>query len=260
MSNLPLYPDKLVLVTNDDGIAAPGFRELVKMASRYATVIGVAPSRPQSGMSSAITVGEALRVNQAEDIDGARIFSVNGTPVDCVKLALHTILPRVPDFVLSGINHGSNAGNSIIYSGTMGAVLEGCANKIPSVGFSLLHHSLKADFSLSMSFVDSIFANVLEKGLPEGICLNVNIPAKVVPKGVRACRAAKGHWSEEYARYLDPMGNPFFILTGKYISDEPESAETDLYWLDREYISVVPATHDQTATSWLKDATKRFDQ
>lgn len=180
MEETPLRP--LIMITNDDSIAAPGLHHLVECVRDMADVIVVAPAHPHSGQSSALTVGAPLKIKELEQKhEGVRLFTVGGTPVDCVKLGLHTIVPRKPDMLLSGINHGSNSGTCITYSGTMGAVLEGCMQHIPSVGFSLLHHSMRADFSLSTSFVKGIAANVLEKGLPDGVCLNVNIPAKVEP-------------------------------------------------------------------------------
>jgi len=236
----------LILVTNDDGVDAKGVKCLAQCAREFGDVVIVAPARPQSGMSSAITVGAPLRINEHDDFDGCRVFSVSGTPVDCVKLAMHTILPRRPDILLSGINHGSNSGTAITYSGTMGAVLEGCMNSIPSIGFSLLHHSLKADFSLSVGYVADIVRKAMVNPLPHWTALNVNIPAMVVPAGVRVCRAAKGHWSEEYMRYLDPQANPFYWLTGRFVNMEPEATDTDEYWLGKKYISVVPVTPDQT--------------
>ncbi|MCM1452262.1 MAG: 5'/3'-nucleotidase SurE [Clostridium sp.] len=251
---------KLILVTNDDGVEAKGVRSLARCAKQYGDVVIVAPSRPQSGMSSAITVGAPLRISEHAEEEGCRVFSVSGTPVDCVKLAMHTILPRRPDYVLSGINHGSNSGTAITYSGTMGAVMEGCMNGIPSIGFSLLHHSLKADFSLSIGFVSDILAKAMENPLPHWTALNVNIPALVEPLGVRACRAAKGHWSEEYERYLDPQGNPFFWLTGRFVNTEPDATDTDEYWLGRKYISVVPVTPDQTLSPIIPAFAKIYDK
>ena len=141
----------------------------------------------------------------------------------------------------------------------MGAVLEGCMVGLPSVGFSLLHHSLKADFSMAVPFIKSIAEEVVNNGLPAGVCLNVNIPAKVKPEGVRICRAAKGHWSEEYIRYLDPQGNPFYWLTGRFVNDEPDATDTDEYWLKRSYISIVPVSPDLSEKDALKEAEKRFE-
>lgn len=251
---------KLILVTNDDGVNAKGLAHLVDCAKEYGDVVAVAPATPQSGMSSAITVGNALHVNEHPDIHGSRVFSVSGTPVDCVKLALHTILPRRPDFVFSGINHGSNSGTAITYSGTMGAVLEGCMAGVPSVGFSLLHHSLKADFSLSTRFVHDIIKKVIANQLPHWAALNVNIPALTEPKGIRVCRAAKGHWSEEYTRYTDPYGNPFYWLTGRFVNTEPEATDTDEYWLGQKYISIVPVTPDQTLSADIAALAGLYDE
>lgn len=250
----------LILITNDDGIDAPGLDVLTRLAAAHGDVIAVAPHTHQSGQSSAITVDRPLRIKEFDDRHGARRFSVSGTPVDCVKLALNAIVSRRPALLLSGINHGSNSGNAITYSGTMGAVIEGCTVGIPSVGFSLCHHSLRADFSLSEKYVEAIIKDVLENGLPDYSALNVNIPAHVVPRGVRACRAARGHWSEEYARYVDPHGNPYFWLTGLFVNEEPEACDTDEYWLGQKYISVVPVTPDQTEHAAIAASATRFDR
>lgn len=250
----------LILITNDDGYAAPGIHTLADAVRHLGDVYVVAPADPRSGQSAALTMNTPLRIaEQPSDLDGVRYFIVNGTPVDCVKLALHAIVPRRPDVLFSGINHGSNSGTAITYSGTMGAVLEGCMVGLPSVGFSLLHHSLKADFSMAVPFIKSIAEEVVNNGLPAGVCLNVNIPAKVKPEGVRICRAAKGHWSEEYIRYLDPQGNPFYWLTGRFVNDEPDATDTDEYWLKRSYISIVPVSPDLSEKDALKEAEKRFE-
>lgn len=250
----------LIFITNDDSVNAPGLDVLVKTAAEFGEVIAVAPSHPQSGQSSAITVDTPLRINECPDRFGARIFSVSGTPVDCVKLGLNAIVSRRPALLLSGINHGSNSGNAITYSGTMGAVVEGCTVGIPSVGFSLCHHSLRADFSKSQPFVRDIIADVIEKGLPDFTALNINMPAGVTPLGVRTCRAARGHWSEEYKRYIDPHGKPFYWLTGRFVNEEPEAKDTDEYWLAENFISVVPVTPDQTALRCIEDLAARFNR
>ncbi|MDO5395876.1 MAG: 5'/3'-nucleotidase SurE [Bacteroidales bacterium] len=248
----------LILITNDDSIEAPGLHRLVEIAAEFGDVIAVAPKYPQSGQSSAISVEKPLRINQTDDYSGARMFTVSGTPVDCVKLALNAIVPRHPDLLLSGINHGSNSGNAITYSGTMGAVLEGCTNGIVSVGFSLCHHSIKADFSLSAPLVRDIVARVLANGLPDYTALNVNIPARVVPAGSKVCRAARGHWSEEFVRYTDPAGKPFYMLSGRFVNEEPDMTDTDEYWLSQGYVSVVPVTPDQTAARYIESLSQTF--
>ncbi len=250
----------LILIINDDSIEAPGIHHLAECVRSLGEIYIVAPEEPRSGQSSALSAGTPLRITERpSDKEGIRIFTVNGTPVDCVKLALHAIVPRKPDLVLSGINHGSNASVNVVYSGTMGAVLEACMLGIPAVGFSLLHHSLKADFTFSTAFVAAIAAKVLEKGLPENVCLNVNIPAKVRPEGIKVCRAAKGHWTDEYKRYLDPSGVPFYWLTGHFINEEPDADDTDEYWLNCRYVSVVPVTPDSTAFGAIKDVAAMFE-
>lgn len=230
----------LILVTNDDGFEAPGLRALVEAVSGLADIIAAAPDTPQSGKSSAITVESPLFIKDRGTIGGAPLYSINGTPVDCVKLALDVIVPRKPTLLLSGINHGSNTGNAVIYSGTMGAAQEACMAGIAAVGYSLTHHSIAADFSLSLPFVTGITRAVLTHGLPEGVCLNVNIPAKVTPLGVRAARAARGYWTDEYERYRTPAGQTFYWLKGEFINIDAHRTDTDEYWLSRDYISAVP--------------------
>lgn len=236
----------LILISNDDGVTAKGIRTLVDIVSDIAEIYVSAPMEQHSGQSSAISVDKLMRITQFDDYSGARIFGVNGTPVDCVKLALHNILPRRPDFMLSGINHGSNAGNCAIYSGTMGAAFETCMAGIPSVAFSLLSHDPEADFSRCTVFIRDICEKVFAGGLPDDVCLNVNIPAKCTPEGIKVLRAARGFWSDEYEEYLDPRGHRFYLLSGSFRNMEPDADDTDEYWLKRGYISVVPCTPDQT--------------
>ncbi|MDE7426381.1 MAG: 5'/3'-nucleotidase SurE [Muribaculaceae bacterium] len=240
----------LVLITNDDGIEAPGLLALtdcIRAISDEIEICVVAPKVQHSGQSSAITVGAPLFIEDRGDYNGAAMLTVSGTPVDCVKLALDAIVPRTPDMVVSGVNHGSNSGNAITYSGTMGAVLEACTVGIPAVGFSLTHHSIRADFSLSAPMVTDIAARVLHNGLPDYTALNINIPARITPLGVKVCRAARGHWSEEYAQYIAPSGRPFYWLTGHFVNEEADAMDTDEYWLSQGYISAVPVTPEQTA-------------
>lgn len=252
----------LILICNDDGIAAPGIHVLARIAGQYGDVYVVAPDAPQSGMSSAMTVNSPLRIIKHDNIDYAdnvMLYSVTGTPVDCVKIAMHNILPRRPDLMLCGINHGSNAGNNLIYSGTMGAVMEACMVGIPAVGYSLMHHSMKADFSEAVPFIEEITKAVLKKSLPDGVCLNVNFPAKVKIEGLKVTRSAKSHWTEEYKEYIDPHGKPFYWLTGDQINDEPDSTDTDLYWLGRNYATIVPVTPDQTNIAIIADLRSVFE-
>ena len=237
----------LIMLTNDDGIEAPGLKALVDFLKDLGEIVVVAPESAQSGKSSAITVDAPLRLTQVADYDGIKMMKVNGTPVDCVKLGLHAALSRKPNLVVSGINHGSNSGNSVIYSGTMGAAMEACIVGIPAIGFSLLHHSLDADFTHCKPIVREITGKILDNGLPNEICLNVNIPAGCIPKGIKVTEASRGHWTEEYAEYIDPNGKPFYWLTGQFIDDDPDCDLTDNYWLSRQWATIVPIRPDQTA-------------
>lgn len=239
----------LILISNDDGVTSKGIHTLIDIVADMADIYVSAPMEQHSGQSSAISVSKMLRIHKFDDYKGAKIFGVNGTPVDCVKLALHTILPRRPDFMLSGINHGSNAGNCAIYSGTMGAAFETCMAGIPSVAFSLLSHNPDADFDGCHSFIRKICEKTFACGLPQDVCLNVNIPAKCIPEGIKVVRAARGCWSDEYEEYLDPMKQKFYLLTGRFQNMEPDADDTDEYWLKRNYISVVPCTPDQSNLS-----------
>lgn len=236
----------LIFISNDDGIGSPGLNYLIDIAKDFGDVVVVAPTSAQSGKSSAITVDSPLRLTPVSSEPGVVLYSVNGTPVDCVKLGLHAAVPRRPDLVLSGINHGSNSGNSVIYSGTMGVAMEACMLGIPAIGFSLLDHSMKADFSECGKIIKEITAKVIRHGLPDGICLNVNIPAGCSPLGIKVTEASRGHWTEEYAEYTDPSGHPFYMLTGKFIDDEPDNPATDNYWLARRWATIVPVRPDQT--------------
>ncbi|MDD6889908.1 MAG: 5'/3'-nucleotidase SurE [Bacteroidales bacterium] len=252
----------LILISNDDGIEAPGIRELALIAQDMGDVYVVAPMTPQSGQSSAMTVNAPLRVKQhvAAGFGGnVKVYSVSGTPVDCVKLALNRILPRRPDIMLCGINHGSNAGNNLIYSGTMGAVMEACMAGIASVGYSLTDHAMDANFSVTVPFIKEITRRVIAKGLPSALCLNVNFPVGKVIKGMKVVRSAASHWSEEYREYIDPHGIPFYWLTGSQINEEPGATDTDLYWLDRQYATIVPATPDQTNVAAIEAIADVFE-
>ncbi len=238
----------LILITNDDGVMAPGIRHLVKFMLEIGDVVVVAPDKPQSGMGHAVTMTVPLRLEKITVNSGHDEYSCSGTPVDCVKLAVNKVLKRKPDLLVSGINHGSNASISVIYSGTMSAAIEGSMETIPSIGFSLLDYRFDADFMPSKKYVQRIAKNVLEHGLPKGICLNVNIPA--VPekdiKGVKVCRQARGNWNEDFDHRTDPMGKEYFWLTGEFMLHE-NSDETDVWALENKYISVVPIQFDFTA-------------
>ena len=249
---------KLILVSNDDGYMAKGVIDLMSMLVGYGEVIAVCPDGGRSGQSMALTFDAPLRVTERKcSVEGARLYSCSGTPVDCVKISRYAVLAgRMPDLVVAGINHGSNAAINVVYSGTMGAVQEGCSWGIPAIGFSLTTHDPDADFSAVRPIVDELIPSILERGLAKGTFINVNVPAGVAEAPIALCRECKAHWSEEYKEYKDPMGRPFFMLAGHLVNDEPESIETDLYALDHGKASVVVEALDRTAPaplipSWL---------
>ncbi|HEY9124435.1 MAG TPA: 5'/3'-nucleotidase SurE [Bacteroidales bacterium] len=241
--------DRLILITNDDGIHAKGIEALVNVAKSFGNVVVVAPTEGQSGMSHAITVKTPIRVYKHGKNGNVEKFSCNGTPVDCVKMAMSKILPKEPDLILSGINHGGNSSSSVLYSGTMAAALEGCLYGIPSVGFSLLEFSKDADFSAATFFVNRIIDNILRRGLPKGVCLNVNIPylkAEQI-KGVMVCRQNHGIWREEFEHRTDPAGHDYYWLTGTFEDLEPHATDTDEWALRNQYIAITPVQFDFTA-------------
>lgn len=248
----------LILVSNDDGISANGVHELVECLVKFGDVVTVCPDAPRSGQSMAITVNSPLRIERVEDWHGAKMYKVNGTPVDCVKLAIHAIVDRKPDIVVSGINHGSNAAINVVYSGTMGAAFEGCAFGIPAIAFSLTSHDPNADMKRCIPFVEKLVSGVLSKGLPEGVCLNVNIPAKgKAPTEMRLTKGCKGRWTDEYKEYTDPHGKKFWWLTGAFENDEPDNEDTDEWCLAHGIVAVVPTMLYRTAPDlfelkWIK--------
>lgn len=255
----------LILVANDDSYNAPGVHALVERMALLGDVVAVCPASPQSGQSMAITVNSPLFVKELGDFHGAQGYAVSGTPVDCVKLAMHHILPRTPQLVVAGINHGSNSSVNVLYSGTMGAVMEGCAFGIPSIGFSLCNHSLDADFGHCLPAVDHLAKAVLEHSLPPGICLNVNFPkVSASPSTMRLCTPCRGKWNDEYQKYTDPHGHPYYWLTGVFENEEPENEATDQWSLEHGLISVVPVSIGRTPGDvadipWLADSLRSYN-
>lgn len=245
----------LILVANDDGITAPGIRTLVKVMNTLGDVIVVAPDGPQSGMGHAITIEGILRCDKVTISEGPQTeYSCSGTPVDCIKLAMNQIVPRKPDLIVSGINHGSNSSINVLYSGTMSAAVEGALEGIPSVGFSMLDYSWDADFSLAEPYIKKIAQEVMERGLPDGVCLNVNIPkvSEEPYKGIKVCRQARANWVEEFDARKDPRGRSYFWLTGRFENFDL-GQDTDEWALKNNYLSVVPISIDMTSHDQLSN-------
>ena len=249
----------LILVANDDGISAPGIRNLIRIMNDFGDVVVVAPDSPQSGKGHAITIEATIRCDKVTIEKGPQIeYSCSGTPVDCVKLAVNQLLNRKPDLCVSGINHGSNSSINVIYSGTMSAAVEGALEGIPSIGFSLLDYAHNADFSEAEQYIRKITKQVLESGLDDGVCLNVNIPKKIEGediKGLKVCRQANANWEEEFEERIDPKGRTYYWLTGKFVNYD-KGTDTDEWALANHYVSVVPVQFDVTAHSSLVSVNK----
>lgn len=237
----------VILVTNDDGITAPGIRNLVESVKDLGKIVVVAPDKPQSGMGHAITIGHPLRLHPVQAFNDIEAYQCTGTPVDCVKLAVDKILHRKPDICLSGINHGANHSINVIYSGTMSAAVEAAIESIPSIGFSLLDYSIEADFTAAKMYARMIVEKMLSTNLDKHTILNVNFPAvdKKLIRGVKMCRQAYAKYEEDFLERDDPHGRKYFWLTGEFVNFD-KGRDTDVWALNNNYVSVVPVQFDMT--------------
>lgn len=239
----------LILVTNDDGITAPGIRALIDVMSKIGDVLVVAPDKPQSAMGHAITINSTLYLNKISADDATVTeYSCSGTPVDCVKLAVNEILKKKPDLCVSGVNHGSNSSINVIYSGTMSAAVEAGIEGVPAIGFSLLDYDWNADFDTIKPYIEKITLETLENGMPKDVVLNVNFPKlkKDAIKGIKICRQAKAIWAEKFDKRVTPQGKDYYWLAGEFINQD-KGQDTDEWALANGYISVVPVQFDLTA-------------
>ncbi|MEN9950840.1 MAG: 5/3-nucleotidase SurE [Bacteroidota bacterium] len=237
----------IILITNDDGLTAPGIMNLVEAVKDLGRVVVVAPDKPQSGMGHAITIGFPLRLHKAHLMEGVEAWSCSGTPVDCVKLAVDKVLHQKPDICLSGINHGANHSINVIYSGTMSAAIEASIENIPSIGFSLLDYSLEADFAGARKYARMIVEKMLSKKADKHLCLNVNIPKgdPELIKGVKVCKQAYAKYEEDFQERKDPGGKKYYWLTGEFRNFD-KSKDTDVWALENNYVSIVPVQYDLT--------------
>ncbi len=245
----------LILITNDDGYQAKGIISLAEALKGLGEIVVFAPDWHRSGMSSAITTSQALRFQQYNQEEDITYYICNGTPVDCVKLAMNEVLKRKPDLIVSGINHGSNAGISVIYSGTMGAAIEGCVFDVPSVGVSLCDLSADADFTHAAKIARELAEKVLQKGLPKGVCLNVNVPKGKV-KGIKVTSQTHGKWVNEYVKGQDGSGRDVFWITGTFENWEEDNENADEWALANGYAAVVPVKIDMTAHDFIAELKK----
>ena len=252
-----MQKERLIFITNDDSYLSKGFRAMVNLAKEFGRVIAIAPDRVQSGMSQAITINQPLFMRHVEEREGGEIYAFSGTPVDCAKIAFdHFFAGKHVDLVLSGINHGSNAAVNVMYSGTMGAAIEGSFYNVPSIGLSLDDHDADADFEGAVEYGRKVVASVLEnaESLPRPLCLNVNVPrcAANEIQGIRLCRQTRGFWREDFYARQDPHGRDYFWLTGAFQNAEPEAEDTDEWALAHKYVAVVPVQVDMTDYRMLR--------
>ncbi|MBL4655061.1 MAG: 5'/3'-nucleotidase SurE [Bacteroidia bacterium] len=246
--------DRTILVTNDDGINAPGLKALIDVAKDFGELFLIAPDSPQSGKGHAISVHEPIYVSQVEISDVKTAYKSSGTPADCVKLALNKLMDCSPDICLAGINHGSNSSISVIYSGTMGAAIEAGIDGIPAIGFSLLDWSQEAELETAKIYVRKILETIFDNDIPQNTLLNVNIPVADLAEinGIKICRQAKGRWIEEFETKHDENNNEYYWLTGFYQNKDDE-ADTDEHMLERNYVTIVPVQFDMTDYKALED-------
>lgn len=244
----------LILISNDDSITANGIKHIVEIAKEYGEIVVVAPHYPQSAQSHAITIASPIRMYQNKQFgEGILSYSCTGTPVDCVKLAKNHLvangsIERIPDLVLSGMNHGSNSSISVIYSGTMGAAMEAAIEGIPAIGFSLCDYDHEGELNHTTELIKKIIENALKNGIPKNIALNVNFPKYNGEdiKGLKICRQADAKWNEKFDERIDPYNGKYYWMAGDFESLE-NSEDTDEYALSNYYASIVPCHFDMTA-------------
>ena len=250
----------VIIVTNDDGISAPGIRNLIEAVKDLGKVVVVAPDKAQSGMGHAITIGVPLRLHKVNFFEDIEAYQCTGTPVDCVKLAVDKVLHHKPDICISGINHGANHSINVIYSGTMSAAVEAAIESIPSIGFSLLDYSIDADFTAARKYAKILVESMLNNNLDKHTVLNVNFP--IAPeeeiKGIRICRQAYAKYEEDFIEREDPHGRKYYWLTGEFVNFD-EGTDTDVWALANNYVSVVPVQFDLTHYKLKEQLEKHWD-
>lgn len=244
----------LILISNDDGYHSAGIRKLADIVKPLADILVVAPESARSGFSCAFSATDYLRLKPRHNMGDVEVWSCSGTPVDCVKMALDQFCAeRLPDLIISGINHGDNSSVNNHYSGTMGVALEGCMKQIPSIAFSSCYYNEDANLEPLRPYIQSLVSKVLADGLPKGVCLNVNFPAREVFEGVRVCRMTMGRWVNEIVKEHHPRGYDYFWVVGEYHNDEPDAADSDQWALHHGYVSITPTRIDVTAYEFMEE-------
>ena len=246
-----------ILITNDDGWGSQGIRTLTRLMISLGKVYVVAPDSPRSGNAACITVDKPMYLTRITDpgegLEQAEVYVTNGTPADCIKLAINALFDGDEakiDLVVSGINHGSNASINVIYSGTMGACLVAAEHGIPAIGFSYCDHNAELDLSAAEKYIPEITRHLLEQTMPYGVCYNVNFPVGAVD-GLQWTRQCRGHWEKELAPHTDDQGRTYYMLVGNYVNQEPDATDTDEYALAHHRISITPTSIDLTAYQML---------
>ncbi len=233
------------MITNDDGVMAPGIRVLSEVALRYGDVVIVAPDGSNSGKSHSFTVCDELRIRRCAGFGRAVCYAVKGTPVDCVKLGYHGLVDRRPSVILSGINHGSNTSISVHYSGTLGAAREAAMVGVVGIGFSYANNDEGADLEEASRVADAVVGAYFEGRLPKSSFLSVNIPRGRV-QGVRIARMAMGKWVERPIHYRSPMGQEMYWLDGSFDNYDKDAEDTDEAMIARGWASITPFRLDVT--------------
>lgn len=245
--------EKLIFISNDDGFDAKGINALAEMVRKYGDVFVVAPTGGRSGASMSISShtpvkNKLIKQEPASDGKGSlTVWSCTGTPNDCTKMAFEVLLPRCPDLVLGGINHGDNSAVNAHYSGTMSIAMEGCMKSVPSIAFSSGKTAADADFSYMTPWVEKIVESVLENGLPKGVCLNVNMPKDEAIKGIRICKMGMGDWHEEWEERIHPHGDKYYWIAGYYLPEDENDQESDTWAFRNGYVAITPIQLDLTA-------------
>lgn len=235
-----------IFITNDDGYQAKGINELINALRPLGELVVMAPEGPRSCMSGAFTVGTPIHYSLVKQEEGLTIYSCTGTPVDCVKLAMNTVLKdKKPDLAVSGINHGTNVAVCVQYSGTIASAAEACIFGIPTLATSLTDFDPDADFNESCRLSAIVAQRILEKGLPTGTFLNLNVPASAEVKGIRTCKQAPSKWEKEYESAVTPQGRTVYWCTG-YLKNYAEGEYHDIQALEEGYASLVPTLIDRT--------------
>lgn len=240
-----------IVVVNDDGWGTAGIRLLAKEMTRWGKVTVIAPDGARSGKGAAISVETPIYLKRVEehDLNGAEVYTTNGTPADCVKLAREVLFAdKQIDLLVSGINHGSNASVNAMYSGTIGACLVAAEKGIPAVGWSIDSHAMDVDLHWLQPFLLEVTQHLYEEGIAPRTCFNINAPVGEI-EGIRWTRQCVGHWSNELVPLADELPQDVlkgYKLAGQFINDEPDAGDTDIWAMQHQLLSITPLTIDWT--------------